>query len=259
MAEAISETYMVKTPNPITHEKFDAALFDLDGVITDSATIHASCWKLTFDEFLKNFAEKTGSEFRPFDPESDYLLYVDGKPRYQGVRDFLASRNISLEEGQPDSPSSQESIYGIGNRKNELVTTAIKNGRVKVYQSSVKFVEHIIQTGIRTAIVSSSRNCKAVLDSVGIACLFPVRVDGRTAAEKGLEGKPSPEYFLEAADLLEVRPDRAAVIEDAISGVQAGRNGKFGLVIGIARKGNEDELLRNGADIVVRDLGEFTL
>lgn len=250
---------MVKTPNPITHEKFDAALFDLDGVITDSATIHASCWKLTFDEFLKNFAERTGSEFRPFDPESDYLLYVDGKPRYQGVRDFLTSRKITLDEGLPDSPTSQESIYGIGNRKNELVTGAIKSGRVKVYQSSVKFVKHIIQAGIKTAIVSSSRNCKAVLDSVGITYLFSVRVDGQTAAEKRLEGKPSPEPYLEAADLLEVRPDRAVVIEDAISGVQAGRNGKFGLVIGIARKGNEHELLHNGADMVVRDLGEFIL
>lgn len=250
---------MVKFENPVTPEKFDAVLFDLDGVVTDSAQIHASCWKLTFDEFLRSRAERTGNKFKPFDIQSDYLLYVDGKPRYQGVRDFLSSRNISLEEGLQDSSPSQESVYGIGNRKNELVNDAIQNGRVEVYQSSLRFVKNVIGLGIKAAIVSSSCNCEAVLNSVKITYLFPVRVDGETAVQKGLKGKPSPDSYLEAAKQLKVKPNRAVVVEDAISGVQAGRNGNFGLVIGIARKGNENDLLCNGADMVVRDFGEFVL
>ncbi len=250
---------MAKIENPVTPEKFDAVLFDLDGVITDSARIHASCWKLTFDEFLKGHAERTGKKFRPFDIKSDYLLYVDGKPRYQGVRDFLSSRDIILEEGSHDFSPSWESVYGIGNRKNKLVNDAIRDGKVEVYQSSLRFVKSITGSGIKAAVVSSSRNCEAVLISVGITCLFSVRVDGETAAHKKLKGKPFPDPYLEAAKQLEVRPDRAVVIEDAISGVQAGRNGSFGLVIGVARKGNEYELLSNGADVVVKDLGEFVL
>ena len=245
--------------NPITPDKFDAVLFDLDGVITDSAKIHAACWKFTFDTFLKRHANDTGGKFIPFDIDSDYLIYVDGKPRYEGVRDFLNSRNIQLEEGTPDSPAHEQSICGVGNRKNELVNIAIQSKGVDFYQSSLDFVENIVKAGIKTAVVSSSQNCEAILSSVDILHLFPVRVDGTVAIEKGLEGKPSPDTFLEAAKELGVKPEKAVVIEDAISGVQAGKNGNFGLVIGIARKDNADDLLNNGADIVVSDLGELVL
>ena len=245
--------------NPITPDKFDAVLFDLDGVITDSAKIHAACWKFTFDTFLKRHANDTGGKFIPFDIDSDYLIYVDGKPRYEGVRDFLNSRNIQLEEGTPDSPAHEQSICGVGNRKNELVNIAIQSKGVDFYQSSLDFVENIVKAGIKTAVVSSSQNCEAILSSADILHLFPVRVDGTVAIEKGLEGKPSPDTFLEAAKELGVKPEKAVVIEDAISGVQAGKNGNFGLVIGIARKDNADDLLNNGADIVVSDLGELVL
>ena len=245
--------------NPITPDKFDAVLFDLDGVITDSAKIHAACWKFTFDTFLKRHANDTGGKFIPFDIDSDYLIYVDGKPRYEGVSDFLNSRNIQLEEGTPDSPAHEQSICGVGNRKNELVNIAIQSKGVDFYQSSLDFVENIVKAGIKTAVVSSSQNCEAILSSADILHLFPVRVDGTVAIEKGLEGKPSPDTFLEAAKELEVKPEKAVVIEDAISGVQAGKNGNFGLVIGIARKDNADDLLNNGADIVVSDLGELVL
>ena len=248
---------MAKIKNPVTPEKFDAVLFDLDGVITDSAKIHAACWKFTFDTFLKRHANETGGEFVPFDIDTDYLLYVDGKPRYEGVRDFLASRNIELPEGTHDSPAHEQSICGIGNRKNELVNIAIQSNGVDFYDSSLEFVENIIKSGIKTAIVSSSQNCETILSSADILHLFPVRIDGRVALQMELQGKPSPDTFLEATSKLGVKPERAVVIEDAISGVQAAKNGNFGLIIGVARKENADELIENGADIVVSDLGEF--
>ena len=243
--------------NPVSAEKFDAVLFDLDGVITDTATLHSACWKFTFDTFLKKHAADTGGEFKPFDIESDYLLYVDGKPRYDGVRDFLQSRNIELPEGSTESPAHEQSICGIGNRKNELVNIAINSRGVDIYESSLKFVENICKSGIKTAIVSSSRNCETILKSANILDLFPVRVDGNVADEMKLSGKPSPDTFLYAAKELGVKPEKAVVIEDAISGVQAGKNGNFGLVIGVARKNNADELMDNGADITVNDLEEF--
>ena len=244
-------------PNLINSDKFDAVLFDLDGVITDTANIHAACWKFTFDTFLKRHSSESGNEFIPFDIESDYLLYVDGKPRYEGVRDFLNSRDISLEEGSPDSPAHEQSICGIGNRKNELVNIAIESKGVDVYPSSLDFVEKIIKSSIKTAIVSSSRNCETILKSAGILNLFPVIVDGNVAEKLKLSGKPSPDTFIHAAKELGVKPEKTVVIEDAISGVQAGKDGKFGLVIGVARKNNVEELSENGADIVVKDLGEF--
>ena len=250
---------MTKIKNPVTPDKFDAVLFDLDGVITDSAKIHAACWKFTFDTFLKRYATERGEKFVPFDIESDYLIYVDGKPRYEGVRDFLTSRNIHLEEGTPDSPAHEQSICGIGNRKNELVNIAIQSNGVDFYQTSLDFVENIIKSGIKTAIVSSSQNCEAILSSADVLHLFPVRIDGKVAIEKNLKGKPSPDTFLEAAKELGTKPEKTVVIEDAISGVQAGKNGNFGLVVGIARKENADELVDNGADIVVSDLGELIL
>jgi len=248
---------MTEIKNPITPDKFDAVLFDLDGVITDTARMHAACWKVMFNTYMKRRAEKSGEEFIPFEIETDYLSYVDGKPRYDGVRDFLNSRNITLEDGSPDSLATEESICGLGNRKNELVNLRVQMHGVNIYQSSVDFVNYLIVSGIKTAIVSSSANCKTILNSANISELFPVVIDGLTARERNLNGKPSPDTFLEAAKELNVEPGKTVVVEDAISGVQAGRSGKFGLVIGIARKGNKEELLTNGADIVLKDLGEL--
>ena len=248
---------MTKIKNPITKDKFDAALFDLDGVITDTARMHAACWKVMFNTYLKRRAEMLGEEFISFEIDTDYLNYVDGKPRFDGVRDFLASRDIVIEEGTPDSPATEESVCGLGNRKNELVNLRIQMHGVKVYETSVDFVNYVISIGIKTAIVSSSANCRTVLEAAGIIDLFPVIVDGLTAREKNLNGKPSPDMFIEAARELGVDPGRAAVVEDAISGVKSGSNGNFGLVVGVARKDNKDELTENGADIAVSDLGEF--
>jgi len=250
---------MNKITNPITSDKFDAVLFDLDGVITDTARMHAACWKVMFNTYLKTRTEKTGEEIPQFEIETDYLNYVDGKPRYDGVRDFLASRNIVLDEGTPESPATEESVCGLGNRKNELVNLRIQMHGVKVYQSSIDFVNNIISSGIKIAIVSSSANSRTVLEAAGILDLFPVIVDGVTALERELSGKPSPDMFLEAAKELGVQPEKCVVVEDAISGVQSGKNGNFGLVIGIARKDNYEELKENGADIVIGDLGEIIL
>lgn len=250
---------MTETINPVNPDKFDAVLFDLDGVITDTARMHAACWKVMFNTYLKRRAEKSGKEFISFEIDTDYLEYVDGKPRYDGVRDFLASRDIVLEEGTPDSPATEESVCGLGNRKNELVNLRIQMHGINVFQSSVDFVDYIISSGLKTAIVSSSANSRTVLKTAEIIDLFPVIVDGVTAKEKNLGGKPSPDMFLYAAEELGVEPGRCVVIEDAISGVQAGRNGNFGLVIGIARKENKEELIENGADIVLSDLGDITL
>lgn len=250
---------MTEIKNPITPDKFDAVLFDLDGVITDTARMHAACWKVMFNTYLNRRTEKTGEELIPFEIETDYLNYVDGKPRYDGVRDFLASRNIALDEGTPDSPATEESVCGLGNRKNELVNLRIQMHGVKIFQSSLDFVNIIISSGIKTAIVSSSANSRTVLEAAGIIDLFPVIVDGVTAIEKKLSGKPSPDMFIEAAKQLGVQPEKSVVVEDAIPGVQAGRNGNFGLVIGIARKDIYQELKENGADLVISDLGEIVL
>jgi beta-phosphoglucomutase family hydrolase len=236
---------------------FDAVLFDLDGVLTDTARIHAHCWKRTFDDFLRQRAERTGAPFRPFEIASDYRLHVDGKPRFDGVRDFLRARGISLPEGRPDSPPEEPSICGLGNRKNALVEAAIREQGVDVYPGSIAWVRHLRGQGIRTGVVSSSANCQAVLHAAGIEDLFDVRVDGGVARQLSLRGKPHPETFLEAARRLAMPPERVAVVEDALSGVQAGRAGNFGLVIGVARKDDAEELAREGADLVVHDLGEL--
>lgn len=245
-------------PSPaFSPERFDAVLFDLDGVLTDTAQMHAECWKQMFDDYLRARAERTGSRFEPFEISTDYRLHVDGKPRHEGVRDFLHARKIDLPEGRPDSPADEESICGLANRKNELVNEAIEKGGVKAYEGSVAWVRQLRASGVRTAVVSSSANCEAVLRAAGIAEFFEARVDGRVARELGLKGKPDPETFLVAAQRLAVEPARAVVVEDAISGVQAGHAGGFGLVIGVARKGEPDELARNGAHLVVRDLSEL--
>jgi len=243
--------------NALTRKKYDAVLLDLDGVITDTASIHARSWKRMFDEYLRDRAARTGEPFRPFDIATDYKLHVDGKPRFDGVRDFLKSRAIDLPEGTPDDPPLNETVCGLGNRKNELVNEAIANDGVEVYQGTVRWVHQLHKEGFKTAVVTSSANCDAVLKAAGLADLFKVRVDGNTIHEEHLNGKPAPDAFLAAASTLGVAPDRSVVVEDAISGVEAGRNGKFGLVIGVARKGNNDELKRHGADLVVNDLAEL--
>jgi len=243
--------------NPVTRDRFDAVLFDLDGVLTATAKIHAACWKKMFDVFLDRYGKGIGSELPPFDIESDYRLYVDGKPRLDGVRDFLKSRNIKLPEGNPDDSLEEKTVSGLGNHKNELVNEAISSMGVDIYPDSIAWAREMRDGGFRLAVVTSSRNCDAVLESAGIGNLFEVRVDGNTIHEQNLTGKPAPDAFLFAAKQVGALPERSVVIEDAISGVMAGRAGLFGLVIGIARKGNSRELLANGADIVVNDLGEF--
>jgi beta-phosphoglucomutase family hydrolase/RpiB/LacA/LacB family sugar-phosphate isomerase len=243
-------------PQLITRDRFDAVLLDMDGVITDTATIHAKCWQTMFDEYLSKWAQQQGQPFRPF-LARDYKLYVDGKPRYQGVRDFLKSRGIVLPEGRPEDPSSAETVYGLGNRKNDLVNEVLASSGVQAYPGSIAFIRYLRRAGIKTAVVTSSQNCHAVLRAARAETFFDARVDGDVLNQFGLKGKPAPDSFLKAAEMLGVYPGRAAVIEDAISGVQAGAQGGFGLVIGVARKGNVDELKANGADIVVNDLSDL--
>jgi beta-phosphoglucomutase family hydrolase len=241
----------------IARDQYDAVLFDLDGVITDTAGLHATCWKQMFDEYLKRRATQSGEAFRPFDLVTDYRLYVDGKPRFDGVRDFLESRGIHLPEGTPDDPPRVETVGGLGNRKNDLVSEAIGTLGVQPYEGSVQFIHQLRCQGFKLAVVSSSENCKAVLDAVKLDDFFDIRVDGNTIHAEQLAGKPAPDTFLMAAKLLSVEPLRTVVIEDAISGVQAGSNGNFGLVIGVARKGNAEELQQHGAHFVVSDLAEL--
>ena len=242
---------------PITRALYDAVLFDLDGVITDTANLHAASWKQMFDEYLKKRVARSGEEFRPFDITADYLPYVDGKPRFDGVRDFLGSRNVRLPEGGPDDPPQAETVCGLGNRKNDLVNKVIEEQGVEPYQGSVSLIRQLRDQGFKIAVVTSSQNCDAVLSAASLDSFFEVRVDGNAIRAQKLAGKPAPDMFLAAARLLRVEPSRAVVIEDAISGVQAGANGNFGLVIGVARKGNAEELRQSGAHLVVKDLSEL--
>jgi beta-phosphoglucomutase family hydrolase len=241
----------------ITRDTYDAVLLDLDGVITDTASIHAASWKKMFDAYLQQRAADTGEPFRPFEIATDYRLYVDGKPRFDGVRDFLASRGIQLPEGSPDDPPQAETLGGLGNRKNDLVNEVIDAVGVEPYEGSVKLIRQLRQQGFKVAVVTSSQNCDTVLKAAKLDDCFDVRVDGNTVRAQHLAGKPAPDTFLMAAKLLGADPARSVVVEDAISGVQAGRKGNFGLVIGVARKGNAEELRRNGAHLVVNDLGEL--
>jgi beta-phosphoglucomutase family hydrolase len=241
----------------ISRDQYDAVLLDLDGVITDTANMHAVCWKQMFDAYLQQRAAERGEPFRPFEIATDYRLYVDGKPRFDGVRDFLTSRGIQLPEGSPDDPPQAETVGGLGNRKNDLVNKVIEEGGVEPYEGTVAFVRQLRHQGFKVAVVTSSQNCDAVLKAAKLDAFFEVRVDGNTVHAQHLAGKPAPDTFLTAAQQLGVEPTRAVVVEDAISGVQAGRNGNFGLVIGVARKGNAEELRHHGAHLVVNDLGEL--
>jgi beta-phosphoglucomutase family hydrolase len=231
-------------------------LFDLDGVLTRTATVHAAAWKEMFDDFLRRRAEETGEPFVPFDVHADYGRFVDGKKRADGVRSFLAARGIALPEGSPDDPPAAATVHGLGNRKNELLLAKLADG-VEVYPGSRRYVEALRDAGLRTAVVSSSANTKTVLDTTGLAKLFDVVVDGVTAERDGLAGKPAPDTFLAAARALGVTPGEAAVFEDALAGVEAGRAGGFGWVVGVDRTGQAEELRRHGADIVVPDLDDL--
>jgi alpha,alpha-trehalase len=235
-----------------------AFIFDMDGVVTDTASAHAASWKRLFDEYLRERAERTGEPFRAF-AEDDYLQYVDGKPRYDGVRDFLASRGIVLPDGDPSDPSDHETVCGLGNRKDGYFLARLREGGAEPYPSTVELVRRLKASGVRTAIISSSRNMSEVLAAAGVADLFDVRVDGIVSDELGLTGKPDPAIFLEAARRLGVGPSEAVVVEDAVSGVQAGTRGGFALVVGIDRAGHAAELRAAGADVVVRDLAELPI
>ncbi|MFQ5426491.1 MAG: HAD family hydrolase [Gaiellales bacterium] len=232
-------------------------LFDLDGVLTATARIHARAWKTMFDGFLERRASDGGVPFVPFDIEADYRRHVDGKPRSAGVRDFLASRGVCLPEGSPDDPADAETVQGLGRRKNDMVVAAIAAGEVDAYPGSVAFLRVLRRRGAKIAVVSSSRNCLDVLRAVGIEDLFDTHVDGIVASELGLPGKPAPDTFQEGARRLCVPEASSVVLEDAVAGVQAGRAGKFGLVVGVDRGGNRERLEASGADIVVSDLDEL--
>ncbi len=234
-----------------------ACLFDLDGVLTQTARVHAAAWKEMFDAFLRDRAGRTGEKFVPFDPVADYDTYVDGKPRYDGVRSFLASRGIELPEGDPSDPPSAETVYGLGNRKNELVLAMLERDGVEVYDGSVRYVRAVRDAGLHRAVVSASANCREVLQAAGIEDLFEVRIDGIVVEQKHLKGKPAPDTFLAAAEELGAKPAEAAVFEDALAGVEAGRAGGFGFVVGVNRTGQREALLEHGADIVVSDLAEL--
>jgi beta-phosphoglucomutase family hydrolase len=234
-----------------------ACLFDMDGVVTQTAVVHAAAWKEMFDDFLRGYAASTGTPFVPFDARAEYDEYVDGKPRLDGTRSFLASRGINLPEGTPDDPPGTPTLYGLSNRKNALVLAKIAAGGVQLYQDTITYIRAVKAGGISTAIVSASANTQLVLDSAGIAGLFDVRMDGVVAKERGLRGKPAPDTYLAAADMLHVTAHQAAVFEDAQAGVAAGRAGGFALVVGVDRVGQAAELRAHGADIVVQDVAEL--
>ncbi len=233
-----------------------ACLFDLDGVLTQTAKVHAAAWKQMFDDYLRARAERTGEAFVAFDAGHDYDEYVDGKPRYDGVRSFLQSRAIDLPDGTPEDPPGAETVDGLGNRKNELVLELIgRDG--DAYEGSVRYVRAARDAGLRRAVVSSSTNCRDVLKAAGIIDLFEEIVDGNVAREQGLKGKPAPDTFLAGARAVGVEAARAAVFEDAVAGVEAGRAGRFGYVVGVDRVDHADALREHGADVVVKDLAEL--
>jgi HAD superfamily hydrolase (TIGR01509 family) len=240
-------------------KKFDAVIFDLDGVITKTALTHSAAWKKMFDDFLKIYAEQNNQAFREFTHKDDYLPFVDGKPRYKGVADFLESRGIHLPFGDPSDVPSMETVCGLGNMKNDTFNEVLRRDGVEMYPSTVALMKELREKGYRVGVASSSKNCEAVLEAAGLMYLVETRVDGIVSAEMGLKGKPEADIFTTAAKNLDCDYERSVVVEDAVSGVQAGRNGNFGLVIGIAREENKEELYTSGADIVVEDLDEISI
>ena len=243
---------MLGLPDTIT-----ACLFDMDGVITQTAKVHDKAWKEMFDEFLKDWSKAHNQPFVPFDADKDYNEYVDGKPRTDGIESFLQSRNIKLPEGQESDQPGMQTVYGLGNRKNDLFVQVMKRDGVQPYEGSVRYLEAVRKAGLRTAIVSSSANTADVLKVAGVADYFEVRIDHQAAQEHHLKGKPAPDTFLEAARELGVPAANAVVYEDAQSGVAAGKAGHFGFVVGVDRVGQADQLRAHGADVVVKDLADL--
>src|ERR671924_1221147 len=234
-----------------------ACLFDLDGVLTQTAKVHAAAWKEMFDAYLRSRADASGERFLPFDQVADYDEYVDGKPRGDGVRSFLHSRGIELPPGSPDDPPERETVAGLGNRKNEIVLQLIHDRGVQAYEGSVRYVNAVREAGLRRAVVSSSTNCRDVLHAASIEDLFEERIDGHVAEQEHLNGKPAPDTFLAGARALGMDASDAAVFEDALAGVEAGRAGDFAFVVGVDRAGQADELREHGADMVVKDLADL--
>jgi beta-phosphoglucomutase family hydrolase len=234
-----------------------ACLFDLDGVLTDTAAVHAVAWKEMFDAFLRTWAEQTGVPFVPFDARAEYDAYVDGKPRVDGVRDFLTARGITLPDGNPDDDPAALTVNGLGNHKNVALLRRIRTDGVRVFEGSRRYLQAAEQAGLRRAVVSSSANTAEILTATGLGQYVELRVDGVTIHTQGLRGKPAPDTFLAAAKQLGVAPAEAAVFEDALAGVEAGRAGNFGYVVGVDRVGQTDQLRKHGADIVVTDLAEL--
>jgi len=237
---------------------FDAVIFDVDGVITKTALIHAAAWKAMFNEYLRLREKRDGEPFKEFTYENDYLTYVDGKPRYKGVQSFLESRGINIEFGDAQDQPDVETVCGLGNRKNVTFTKTLKEKGVEVYSSTVNLIHDLKANKIRIGAASSSKNCQYILQMAKLDDLFETRVDGIVSAELGLKGKPEGDIFVKAAENIGAQPARSIVIEDAVSGVQAGANGGFGLVIGVARENNEEDLKLNGADVVVTDFKGVT-
>ena len=247
---------MDTSPALISRARHDAVVFDLDGVVTQTSLVHAAAWKALFDSYLRTRAAHEGLELRPFDEKSDYRLYVDGKPRYDGVHDFLASRDIELPWGAPSDPPEAPTVCGLGNRKNVFFNAAVAEHGIKSYPSTVALIGRLREAGVRVGLMSSSKNTAMILDVAGLTDLFEVRVDGLAGEEMGLPGKPDPAMYLETARRLGVAPARAVVVEDALSGVEAGHRGGFALVIGVDRLGQAEALRQSGADVVVKDLAE---
>ena len=236
---------------------FESVIFDMDGVITKTALTHAAAWKKMFDEYLRKRETEHGEKFVEFTHTNDYLPYVDGKPRYKGVQSFLKSRNIKIPFGKPSDKPGTETCCGLGNRKNDAFNEVLDKEGVEVYPSTLALLDELKEAGIKLGVASSSKNCKPVLEKVNLLDIFDARVDGVVSAEKGLQGKPEPDIFTTACDMINADYSKSIVIEDAVSGVQAGVKGKFGLTIGIARENNVNELKEAGADIVVEDLNEI--
>ena len=238
-------------------DEVSVCLFDLDGVLTQTAKVHAAAWKEMFDGFLRDRAERSGEKFVPFDAGHEYDEYVDGRPRADGVRTFLAARGIELPDGRADDPADAETVSGLGARKNDIVLKLIQESGVDPYEGSVRYLHAARDAGLRRAVVSSSTNCRNVLEAAGIADLLEARIDGLVAEREGLRGKPAPDTFLAGARALEASPDRCAVFEDALAGVEAGRAGAFATVIGVDRTGQAEALAAHGATRVVSDLDEL--
>ena len=252
MRQQLSVRASLGLPRPVR-----GCLFDLDGVLTDTARIHAAAWKQTFDAYLRVHAARAGAQFVPFRLRTDYDEYVDGRPRSDGVRAFLASRGIELPDGLPSNPPTAETVHGLGNRKNHLLTELIQRDGVLAYAGSVRYVRAARGAGVHRAVVSASANATDVLAAAGLEDLFEVCIDGVVAAKHALEGKPAPDMFLAAARALNVDAADAAIFEDALAGVEAGRAGNFGVVVGVDRVGHANQLRSHGADLVVSDLAEL--